>query len=123
MTLIIITIIITDLLADGMTNGQVVRLMLTPYRRKVEEQEAVEENAAETTSNKADEKQEKGSNASNKAESEHGGQESEGQHSQEEAHSGEVTEAAAPEPIPTRNWYNMVCYGVPNLIITQLSKQ
>ena len=98
----------TDLLAEGRTTGQTVRMLFTPYRRKVEEDPA-ESTGADTERSKGKESvsEGKGSTASPAVEAE--GQE-------------EVVQDTDTEPIMKREWFNMVCYGLPNLMVTQIGK-
>ena len=87
-----------DLLANGLTIGQTVRLLHIPYRRpKPEEEETGEE--VENQSKTETEKEK-------------------GDESTELANQSKESE----KPVPSYMWYNMVTYGAPNMLVTQVSK-
>ena len=85
----------SDLLAGGLTTGQSMRLQHCPYRRKVETEE--------------DEDQAPGGAGS--------GPEASPELEPENQEPEVVTE---PDNRLYRHWYNMVCYGLPNLMVTLL---
>lgn len=93
--------LLLDLLEKGLTTGQASRLMFTPFRRKSPEEE---ENAEETGSQVKDQP--------------------EGEPEEKENETAEGEGQVQPEEKleMKRGWFNMVCYGLPNLIVTQLSK-
>ena len=47
---------------------------------------------------------------------------SEGQEREEGQGEDQDQPQEEPEPQPTRSWYNMVCYGLPNMVVTQIGK-
>lgn len=87
-----------DMLTEGLPTGQATRLLFTPYRRKVEVEEGEGEEAGT-------------------------GKESDAERAGSDAGSGlnhELGEEGGGQMLPDPSWYNMVCYGLPNLVITQV---
>ena len=87
-----------DLLAHGKTSGETVRLLFTPFRRKRDEAEGAGEAKGQSNDPKV-----AGTEASQDAE-------------------GLGDRGQAEIATVNQSWYNMVCYGLPNLMVTQLSK-
>ena len=118
----LIEYIFVDLLAGGQTIGQAIRLLFTPYRRPKPELEGIlgKHLLCQRFSIflppatfsciliiiLGEEDKQSGSDKSKQT-----SEETEQQNKEEE------------ETINiSRSWYNMVCYGAPNLMVTQLSK-
>ena len=107
-----ITIFIVDLLAKGKTTGQAMRLLCDPPRRRAEEKkeaEALAEADPKAAAAQQQQAEEAAAAAAAAAEGEEGATEGE----------------AVPEEEPllmNRGWFNMVCYGLPNMMVTQIGK-
>lgn len=85
-----------------MSTGEALRLLFAPYRRKLP--------ASEETGEAEDGKSEAGKSLE-------GSQRAESQASEKTA----TTEQDYKESIDVqRSWFNLVCYGLPNLIVTQV---
>ena len=95
-----------DLLEKGKTSGQTVRRLFTPHQRYMEEKEA------------EDTQDEAASQGKGQSESGSGQDKEEGHMTDEPDQLDEMEERFKMK----RGWYNMVCYGLPNLMVTQLSK-
>ena len=94
------------------------RLLHTPYRRKVPEEDTPPEAPPEPAGSEKDKASARGSDKPD-SDSQH----VEGESVTDGASEGQPQPDPGPtEPVPARNWFNMVCYGLPNLMITQLSK-
>ncbi|CAH1785035.1 unnamed protein product [Owenia fusiformis] len=96
-----------DLLPKGKSTGQVARYLLSPAKRRSDELEA--ERLKEEAENK---------NKTGDPDPKAKGHEADGQEVDDE----EEVEPVEPPMEPNRSWYNMVCYGMPNIVVTQLSK-
>ncbi|XP_069140158.1 cilia- and flagella-associated protein 46-like isoform X2 [Argopecten irradians] len=80
-----------DMLEGGKTTGEAVRLVFTPYRRRKPEEDKPTEETEES-------------------------------HRTEERDFSDRDFGAKEEmPEPEMSWYNTVCYGLPNIVVTQLS--
>ncbi|KAK7482059.1 hypothetical protein BaRGS_00026751 [Batillaria attramentaria] len=127
-----------DLLEKGKTTGQSVRLLLNPRKRHEEERalEAAEEQAlSQRSDGKEGGKQKKeGSAKSRKDDGSKKDDASKGDAASSVVESGGASHRAEEEGDPDkdkeepkednfsviqRSWFNMVCYGMPNLIVTQ----
>ncbi|XP_025093435.1 cilia- and flagella-associated protein 46-like isoform X2 [Pomacea canaliculata] len=102
-----------DLLERGMSSGQAVRLLLSPpKRRALEERLAAEELAsAPSVSQKGKDKDAKGSEK----------QKSKVQSVEPPISDDPDKDRESPKEKPAQpqsDWFNMVCYGMPNLVIT-----
>lgn len=112
-----------DLLEKGRTTGQAARLMYEPARREKLELEAAKAKQAEEQSKS---KKKAGGKATDekaaKTDDKHKVPEpvpSPVVRDEEQEEENKVDEV----PVPSRYWYNLVCYGLPNLIVsTQSSK-
>ena len=101
---------ISDLLSKGLNTGQAVRMMFTPYRRPQDEEEKSDQVDEKNTTSSKD------SAAAALTDAKEQKEEVEvGQPASKEPESAE-------EQTLNRNWFNMACYGLPNLIITQIGK-
>lgn len=89
---------LSDLLEAGKSTGETTRLIFTPYRRKSEEEANVESSEVKKSSDNSTDQEE-----------------SESHRSQEV-----MDRTQAEEPVAQMSWYNLVCYGMPNLVVTQL---
>lgn len=87
----------SDLLEAGKSTGETTRLIFTPYQRKVEE----------TNEDKAEPKKPSDNSTD--------------QDGDESQRSQDVIEQKVAEvPVAQMSWYNLICYGMPNLVITQV---
>ena len=92
-----------------MSTGEMLRMLFAPYRRKVPESEETEE--AE------DGKSEAGKSHDDRSSQHDGSATDRSQGSTKTA----TTERDYKENIDVqRSWFNLVCYGLPNLIVTQI---
>ncbi|XP_060072788.1 cilia- and flagella-associated protein 46-like [Ylistrum balloti] len=82
-----------DMLEGGKTTGEALRLLFTPYRRRKPEEDKPTEEAEEKESHREDERD----------------------------FSDRDFGAKEELPEPEMSWYNTVCYGLPNIVVTQLS--
>lgn len=91
-----------DLLEAGMSTGECVRLLFTPYRRKIPQVEGAAE-GEQAGENKEEEKHDESAT--------------------DRSHTSDKTFTTVSEFRENidiqRSWYNLVCYGLPNLIVTQ----
>lgn len=83
----------SDLLEGGKTTGEAVRLVFTPYRRRKPEEANPIEDMEEQASQR------------------------EGDRDMSDRDFGTKEDM----PDPEMSWYNTVCYGLPNIVVTQLS--
>lgn len=109
----LLTFPVSDLLERGMSSGQAVRLLLSPpKRRALEERLAAEELAsAPSVSQKGKDKDAKGSEK----------QKSKVQSVEPPISDDPDKDRESPKEKPAQpqsDWFNMVCYGMPNLVIT-----
>ena len=88
-----------DLLAKGRSTGQTVRYLFNPDKRRRDEQ--AEQDALNPPEDKP---------------ASPGGEQEEGDGKEEEGCKPEEPKE------PARQCFNMVCYGLPNLIVTQIGK-
>jgi len=108
-----------DLLENGRTTGQVARLLYEPARReRLERKEAKEAEELSKASKKAGGKaaDDKAAKTGNKAKvpepaQSHGSLEKEEDEEEEEEMMDEIV-------VPSRHWYSLICYGLPNLVVT-----
>ena len=116
-----------ELLEKGRTTGQAARLLYDPVRREMLELEAAKAKEAEEQSKmskKGGGKAREGAvtKMADKSKAAPEPDQSSGIHldeEEEEEEEEEVDEA----PVPSRNWYSLICYGLPNLVVvTQPSK-
>ena len=111
-----------DLLEKGKTTGQAARLLYEPPRREKLELEAAKAKQAEELS-KASKKagakaaDGKATKMGDKAKVSEPAQ-SPGIHSEEEE---EEEEEMVEAPVPSRYWYSLICYGLPNLVVVTQS--
>ncbi|OWF46298.1 Tetratricopeptide repeat protein 40 [Mizuhopecten yessoensis] len=82
-----------DMLEGGRTTGESARLVFTPYRRRKPEEDKPADEAEEKESHREDER----------------------------GFSDRDFGAKEEMPEPEMSWYNTVCYGLPNIVVTQLS--
>ena len=98
---------ILDLLNGGMSTGEALRLLFAPYRRKLPASEEAGE--GEDGKSEAGKSQE----GSQRADSVTDGSQLSGR--------TETSEQEYKENIDLqRSWFNLVCYGLPNLVVTQI---
>jgi len=107
----------SDLLEKGKTTGQAARLLYEPQRREKLELEAAKAKEAEElkkTSKKAGGKAtgDKSTKTVDKAKVPEPAQ------SPDEEEEEEEDEEMDEVPEPSRWWYSLVCYGMPNLVVT-----
>lgn len=117
----------TDLLPNGKTTGQTARLLVDPERREQEMKKAAEEkenqDKEKAVPKEAVKEKEKDKEKANKKAGRDN--KSPGSKAPKDGLEGEsvLEEPVVPEKPPlTRNWLNMVCYGLPNLVVTQVGK-
>lgn len=97
------TLLLTDLLEGGLSTGECLRLLFAPYRRKLPATNEPEPQSEETSEEK---KNEEGKGVA-----------------EEESQSSDQMTASSQEKKEIdiqRSWFNLVCYGLPNLIVTQM---
>ena len=87
-----------DLLAGGLTTGQAVRLLIAPQQRKKPETEEAAQAKVEENKDKE-----------------------EGDEDDKKEDDDKLVKDEEPTNIK-RNQFNMICYGLPNMMVTQLSK-
>lgn len=107
---------LSDLLEKGKTTGQAARLLYEPQRREKLELEAAKAKEAEElkkTSKKAGGKatSDKAAKTADKAKVLEPAQSPDEDEEEEDEEMDEV-------PVPSRWWYSLICYGMPNLVVT-----
>ena len=99
-----LTSFLTDLLAKGKSTGETARLMFIPNKRRDEEK--IEEQALAEA-----EEAKKGGAGKTEAKP------------ATDDNNEEVASVVEDPPLEMgRHWFNMICYGLPNLVVTQVGK-
>ena len=90
-----------------MSTGETLRMLFAPYRRKIPESEEAEEaEDGKSEAGKSQDESQKDGSVTDRSET-----------SEKTA----TTEQDYKENIDVqRSWFNLVCYGLPNLVITQI---
>lgn len=101
--------IFSDLLEGGLSTGETLRLLFTPYRRKLPSTEETTEPEPADEAGKTEEDENKEEQKSVPDEQSELGE-------QISAHASDSKEIVDLQ----RAWFNLVCYGLPNLIVAQV---
>lgn len=102
-----------DMLDSGKSNGEAIRMLFTPYRRKVESDEPEPSEQQSVTDQKMDKTDSHREKAQSETETSYTERSQDIDRSMMEPKDLDLPELESA-------WFNMVCYGLPNLIITQL---
>ncbi|XP_053406399.1 cilia- and flagella-associated protein 46-like [Mercenaria mercenaria] len=98
-----------DLLEGGMSTGEAIRMLFTPYRRKIPVTESGE--GEEDTGGESDKKED---------ETKSMGDGSVTDRSQASDKTSTTVQEYKENIDIQRSWFNFVCYGLPNIVVTQL---